>query len=223
MSGRRFYLLLFANRTEISVFTQEPKDEDIWRTYWLFKGEMEVGTVTILKYQPLRIALHLPLLFVGGGTSLCFLDLNSLKFGCRDLDYELLAVYPVPAGWCLIEEIAVRVVAEPGGPIISSFSHDEVILRHWWEGDTLCFEDLQAREYCLDLTTAPHLIAVERKERQALARPRVCSARFLGENPEFFDAIREGSSHAAFICIDQPSPRSMLLVGCQTAVWRYPR
>jgi hypothetical protein len=111
----------------------------------ILDGELR-GRISILAVESPSVAVHLPFIFIWGGSTLFGLDTTTgLLTGCIEHDDEVLSIYPLGTSWCLVGETSIAIVDSRFASKRELHHFDEIVLESWWSAGKLHLRDLQGR------------------------------------------------------------------------------
>ena len=142
----RLSLHILEKKICASIQSNEDRIYGMW-----INGKQREDFALLPYYQP-KVAIHLPKIFVWGGTRLFLFDSEAPGILRYDHDDEIRAVYPILQGWCIVGEIGIDLVDASMTKISPPYSHGEIILDNGWEDGILFIQDLQNRVFKFRIT-----------------------------------------------------------------------
>lgn len=148
MTNRLRFLSVVVGRLTIQLKGQELDEQSLPRElkYSVIVNHRRVGEISFFEFNWPSIAVHQPFVFVWGGSRLFCLssETGELRTLLEDRD-EILALYPLTQGWCIVGETSLEVYDESFSECKQSLGLDEIILESWWEDGKLYLRDLEER------------------------------------------------------------------------------
>lgn len=84
------------------------------------------------------------------GPDLCVIDMRSRGMQCIEREDETFDVHRHEGNWCIHGELSVELFDPATRATVATYSHHEVILESWWDGDLFWIRDFDDRTICLD-------------------------------------------------------------------------
>jgi hypothetical protein len=122
------------------------------RALQLMLNSTEIGSFELPIGYPLQVAVHLPWVFVWGGTELYWHRISASGLSSRSFDDEIRAVYPLGTDWLVVAETSVLLLDADLREILDRLLLDEVVIDVSWSGEVLRLSDLRSRVVQLDFS-----------------------------------------------------------------------
>jgi hypothetical protein len=145
-----YHLVVICGRRLVSVLEQSSSQDE--RTFSIRVDGVMRGSFNLLDSYAPGLSIVPPRVIVWGGRKFFALNLEGQDFGEFASEDELHAVYDLGGLLCLVGETSVALFDLDARNQVARYEHHEVILAHFWGGDSLVIEDFQGNRLSVEVT-----------------------------------------------------------------------